>query len=99
MPEGKPGSSGGWMVWGMYVSMGQRHDYRSALREVSAPALVIHGSRDIQTEEGSRMYVKALPNAEFQIIENAGHFPFNDQPAAFAQVVSEFLDKRVSGAP
>jgi proline iminopeptidase len=31
--QGKPG---GWMTWGMYVSMGQRHDYRSALKNVTA---------------------------------------------------------------
>jgi hypothetical protein len=28
------GEPGGWMTWGMYVSMGQRHDYRAALKKV-----------------------------------------------------------------
>ena len=91
VPEGQPGSGGGWMVWGMYLSMGQRHDYRQSLGAVSAPTLVIHGSLDLQTEQASRQYIAALPNAEFQLIDNAGHFPFNDQPAAFAQLVGDFL--------
>jgi proline iminopeptidase len=85
------GKSGGWMVWGMYVSMGQRHDYRAALGEVTAPALVIHGADDLQSEAATRMYVQALPNAEFALIENAGHFSFEEQPGAFARIVKEFL--------
>jgi hypothetical protein len=36
LPE--QGEPGGWMTWAMYVSMGQRHDYRPALRQVNALA-------------------------------------------------------------
>jgi pimeloyl-ACP methyl ester carboxylesterase len=85
------GEPGGWMVWGMYASMGRRHDYRSAVRDVNAPVLVIHGSEDLQTESASRGYVDAFPNARFQVVENAGHFVFDEQPAAFAAAVSAFL--------
>jgi len=91
VPEGLPGSGGGWMVWGMYVSMGQRHDYRPALRAVTAPVLIIHGEKDLQTEQASRAYVEAFPNAEFTVIANAGHFSFNDQPTAFAGAAGSFL--------
>jgi proline iminopeptidase len=87
-PQGK---SGGWMVWAGYVSMGQRHDYRAALRNVTAPVLVIHGADDLQSEAASRMYTKAFPNAEFAVIENAGHFSFEEQPDEFTRVVKEFL--------
>jgi proline iminopeptidase len=87
-PQGKPG---GWMVWGMYVSMGQRHDYRSALQDVTAPVLVIHGADDLQSEAASRMYEETFPNAEFTVIENAGHFSFEERPDDFARVVSQFL--------
>ncbi len=85
-------SSGGWMTWGMYVSMGQRHDYRTALRSVTAPVLVIHGSADMQSEQASRTYTEAFPNARFEVIQGSGHFPFNDNPSAFAQIVGGFLD-------
>ena len=86
--QGKPG---GWMVWGMYVSMGQRHDYRAALRQVTAPVLVIHAADDLQSESVVRMYVDAFPNAEFAVIENAGHSSFEDQPDHFASIVKSFL--------
>ncbi len=85
------GKSGGWMVWAMYLSMGTRHDYRDALKDVNAPLLVVHGADDLQTEEASRIYVDAFPNARFHVIEDATHFPFHEQPEEFAAVVGEFL--------
>ncbi len=39
----------------------------------------------------SRVYVTAFPNARLQVIAGAGHFPFYEQPEAFAAVVGEFL--------
>lgn len=87
-PQGK---SGGWMVWAQYLSMGQRHDYRPALKNVNVPVLVIHGANDLQSESASRMYGEAFPNAQFIVIENAGHFPFEEQPDAFAEIVGAFL--------
>lgn len=86
--QGKPG---GWMTWGMYVSMGQRHDYRAALKYVTAPVLVLHGAEDLQSEAASYLYVEAFPNAEFAVIENAGHFSFEEQPEQFAEIVKNFL--------
>ena len=89
----QPSDVGGWMVHAMYISMGQRHDYRAALKSVNAPVLVIHGDKDLQPEQASRIYADAFPNAEFRVIPNAGHFVFNDQPEAFANVVGAFLRK------
>jgi proline iminopeptidase len=88
--QGKPG---GWMVWAGYVSMGQRHDYRAALSDVTAPVLVIHGADDLQSEAASRLYVDAFRNAEFAVIENASHSSFEDQPEQFASIVKSFLEK------
>jgi proline iminopeptidase len=87
--QGKPG---GWMVWAQYISMGQRHDYRPALQNVRAPVLVIHGKDDLQSESASHLYEEAFPNAEFAVIENAGHFSFEEQPEQFAAIISGFLE-------
>jgi len=92
-PLPEQGRPGGWMVWAQYISMGQRHDYRQALARVNAPVLVIHGADDLQSEAASRIYAEAFPNAQFAVIENAGHFSFEEQPEQFAQIVSEFLKK------
>ncbi|UCF35835.1 MAG: alpha/beta hydrolase, partial [Acidobacteriota bacterium] len=91
LPEQR--EAGGWMVHAMYFSMGQRHDYRAALGKVDAPVLVIHGANDLQSEEATRSYVSAFPNAQLQVIKDAGHFSFIEQPSRFSQVVSEFLER------
>jgi proline iminopeptidase len=58
--QGKPG---GWMTWGMYVSMGQRHDYRPALKNVTAPVLVIHGADDSISRPTTGMEAFPMPNS------------------------------------
>jgi proline iminopeptidase len=85
--------SGGWMVQAMYLSMGRRHDYRDALHKVNAPVLVLHGDRDLQTEEASRLYAEHFPNARFETINRAGHFAYADQPEIFAVKVGSFLNR------
>jgi proline iminopeptidase len=89
--QGKPG---GWMTWGMYVSMGQRHDYRPALKNVTVPVMVIHGADDLQSESASHLYAETFPNTEFAVIENVGHFSFEEQPEQFAKIVSDFLENK-----
>jgi len=84
--------TGGWMTFAMYFSMGKRHDYRAALKKVTAPVLVIHGTDDLQSEQESRVYAEAFPNASFSSIADAGHFSFTDQPTPFAILVGQFLD-------
>ena len=87
--QGRPG---GWMVWAQYISMGQRHDYRPPLAGVDAPVLVIHGTDDLQSEAASRLYADAFPNAQFMVIDSAGHFSFEEQPEVFAQAIQDFLN-------
>ena len=89
LQQSKPG---GWMVWAGYISMGQRHDYRPALQKVAVPVLVIHGADDLQSEAASRLYVDAFANAEFAVVENAGHFSFEQQSEQFAAIVKSFLE-------
>jgi proline iminopeptidase len=88
------GDAGGWMVQGMYVSMGVRHDYREALAAVEAPVLVLHGMNDSQPEAVGRMYADAFPNASLQTLGNAGHFMFVEQPDLFAFVIGQFLESQ-----
>ena len=89
--------AGGWMTFGLYMSMGRKADWRPSLASVSAPVLVIHAENDLQPEMASRRYAEAFPNAEFTTIENSGHFPFFEQPEAFSQVVGVFLEAQLDG--
>ncbi len=83
--------AGGWMVWAQFMAMGRSHDYRPALAEVTAPALVIHGADDMQPEYASRRYTDYLSETQFEVIEGAGHFAFVEQPDLFARVVGDYL--------
>lgn len=90
-----PKDNGGWMVQALYFSMGKRHDYRPALKNVQARALIIHGEVDIVPERVSRMYADCLPNSKLYVIKNGrtrgGHFPFCEQPETFSAIVGDFL--------
>lgn len=85
--------SGGWMVMGMFFSMGKENDYRRHLGAVSAPVLVVHGENDLQPAAASESYVEAFPNADFKVIGDAGHFSFLEKPQEFATTISEFYEK------
>ena len=54
--------------------------------------LVMHGADDLQSEAATRLYADAFPNAEFAVIEGAGHAMFEEQPAEFARTIAEFLN-------
>jgi proline iminopeptidase len=89
--EGGQGKSGGWMVWGIYLSLGQRHDYRKAMTSTAFPVLILHSAEDLQSEETSRTYMEIYPGARFEVIPGATHFAFEENTAEFARVVKEFL--------
>ena len=79
------------MVWGIYLSLGQHHDYRAAMKSTAFPVLVLHGADDLQSEETTRQYLGIYPNAEFAVIPGATHFMFEENAAEFGRVVGEFL--------
>lgn len=56
----------------MAAAMGESRD--EALRKVTVPALVLHGSRDVLiTPSGGRHTAEVLPNARYVEIEGMGH--------------------------
>jgi proline iminopeptidase len=87
------GEPGGWMVQAMYLSMGKRHDYRGALKDVKAPVIVVHGADDLQTEKKSHTYADYFANSRFYSVRNAAHFCFYEQPGEFSSVVGGFLSE------
>ena len=89
--RGEEGRPGGWMVWGIYLSLGQRHDYRKAMTSTAFPVLVLHGAQDLQSEETSRQYLGIYPEAGFTVIPGATHFAFEENAAEFARAVQNFL--------
>jgi pimeloyl-ACP methyl ester carboxylesterase len=64
------------------------------LEELTLPVLVITGEDDrIVPAADSIRLAGELPNADLEVINEAGHVPQEEQPLAFMQVVERFLDK------
>ncbi len=62
------------------------------LCRIAVPTLVLWGASDgVVTPDYGRAYSKLIPGARFELIEQAGHHPEIEQPAAFAVRVAAFL--------
>ncbi len=67
-------------------------DLRDRLTQVTAPALIVVGSDDsVCSPFAARRLHLALPNSKLLLIENAGHFPWLEQPERFFTDVPMFL--------
>ena len=76
-------------VWQPYM-----HDPRLAgrLHRVSAPTLVLRGAQDrIVAGTCADLYAARIPGARLQIIEQAGHLPHVEQPAATLAAIVDFV--------
>ena len=65
------------------------------LGRIRLPSLVLWGESDrIVTPEYGRAFAKRIPGAAFETIAEAGHYPYLEQPEAFAGAVTAFLQKQ-----
>jgi len=71
-----------------------RASLRTSLASVYAPALVVWTDADpyFPVAVGEELRDQ-LPTAELHVIHNAGHLPQEEQPAAFTQVVLDWLSR------
>jgi len=61
-------------------------------RQYDGPTLFVRGSNSDYVEDGDDVGIRKLfPNAEFETIENAGHWVHADQPENFAEIAKNFL--------
>jgi pimeloyl-ACP methyl ester carboxylesterase len=67
-------------------------DLQRTLPRLTAPTLLIWGSKDPLMEEEVRASLReALPHAEVKVFPGLGHNPFWEQPAQCAAVINAFL--------
>jgi pimeloyl-ACP methyl ester carboxylesterase len=75
-----------------FQSSGFRTDYSGRLGEVSVPTLLVHGDEDpLLPPSWSRRAAATLSDSELEIVENCGHSPPREQPAAFNSAVRSFV--------
>jgi 3-oxoadipate enol-lactonase len=74
--------------------MAERKDYTNELGGIEVPTLVIVGESDaISPVEEMTSIATRLPQAELQVIPNAGHMAPLENPAAVNSVIDAFLSK------
>jgi len=65
---------------------------RQRLGRINIPTMVVWGDSDkIVTADYGRAFAAEIPAAKFVTIPNAGHYPYLEQPEAFANAVLPFL--------
>ena len=66
-------------------------DLRAGLQKIQFPVLVIHGRQD--PLESAQEVHDSIPGSRLEMIENAGHFPWLEQPKKVYGLLGEFLKK------
>lgn len=73
---------------------------KEALRDITAPTLIVHGDRDqfFPVEVPVELY-RLLPNAELCILPQTGHGVFGPHPEMVTTLVQDFLKRHVETQP
>jgi pimeloyl-ACP methyl ester carboxylesterase len=67
------------------------------LQGIQIPTLVLWGASDrVVTKEYGRAYAAAIPNAQFEIVPEAGHMPWLEQPAKTFRLLDHFIANVIS---
>jgi len=62
------------------------------LKGINVPTLVLWGESDrVVTKEYGRAYAAAIPGAQFEIVAEAGHLPWIEQPAQTFRLLDPFV--------
>lgn len=79
-------------IVGALHALRERPDSTPLLGKIRVPVLVVAGSDDqITPAVGMEEMARAIPDAKFVLIKDAGHLSPLEQPAAFNAALAEFL--------
>ncbi len=71
---------------------GFESDFRTAIREVSAPVLVVWGKEDrVINYRNADLFVGAIPRSTKVILDDIGHAPMVEAPEISAQLFRDFI--------
>lgn len=85
-------------IIGALRGMAERPDSTDLLGEIAVPTLVVVGSEDTVTPpEGAEAFAAAIPDAQFEVIDGAGHLSTFEKPDEFNDLVREFLEELPNG--
>jgi pimeloyl-ACP methyl ester carboxylesterase len=68
------------------------YDYRDRLPEIRQPTLIVWGENDsIIPVKDAHEYARLIADSRKVVMKDTGHIPMAERPAAFNEVMMEFL--------
>ncbi|WP_256840774.1 alpha/beta fold hydrolase [Ornithinimicrobium cryptoxanthini] len=67
-------------------------DLTDALPKITAPTLVLIGSKDVANRSSAQALASGIPGAQLREVPGAGHQVNVEQPKALVEILREFLD-------
>ena len=68
------------------------YDLKEAFKDCPIPTLIIDGEWDLAYSSEKHGIMKAqFPNAKIQLIQGAGHVPYEENPSVFFEALKGFL--------
>ena len=77
------------MFWAVVPQM-MTLDLRAGLEKVKAPVLILHGKQD-PLESAEELHA-TFPGSKLEVVDDAGHFPWAEQPASVYGALGGFLN-------
>jgi pimeloyl-ACP methyl ester carboxylesterase len=76
-----------------YLQSWAKTDFSATIKGNPVPIRVIVGAHDqaLTAEMMQATYLASYPNAELEVMANAGHYPMNETPVALATSIEAFL--------
>lgn len=71
--------------------------FKKAVTLITVPSLFVHGETDPRPYQYVKELAASLPNSEFILIPQAGHYPWLDHPVALGKQINEFLARKGLG--
>lgn len=68
-------------------------DLSDDLPDLEVPSLFLWGEHDVIPPDIGQQGVAPLPDVTFEVVDGAGHYPFNDAPNWTAERITKFLRK------
>ena len=80
-------------AFGAYLESWATEDFSGRVQGNPVPVKVIVGEHDpaLSAQVMEQTYLALLPNAELEVLANAGHYPMFETPVALATAMEEFL--------
>jgi pimeloyl-ACP methyl ester carboxylesterase len=82
-------------AYGAYLHSWAKADIVGQVKGNPVPVKVIAGEHDpsLSAEVMEHTWLEHYPNAELEVIRNAGHYPMHETPVTLATVLEEFLSR------